>query len=327
MGKYIFLRVLNYIILLTIAVNLSYFLAATQLHPRILYELLNPPLDPASIDASLTAYNLNDKTPLVQRWWTWLTNVVVHWDWGQEPKGGAVNDEVARRAFVSLRLITIGSVLGIGLGVLIGAWTAVRQYKVSDRITTVISLLLISTPSFVVATLLIIVATKFNLGTGMRVFEFTGETGDHGTYFAAPLMDRLQHLLLPTVALVLFGIAGFSRIQRNLMLDALGADYVRTARAKGLRQGKAVMKHALRTSLIPTATFFAFSVATLFVGSATMERVFSFQGMGIYGVTTISGQDVNGTVAVTAFSGVCVLVGAMLADVMVAALDPRVRLS
>lgn len=87
------------------------------------------------------------------------------------------------------------------------------------------------------------------------------------------------------------------------------------------------MKHALRTSLIPTGTYFAFSVATLFTGAAFTETIFSFNGLGQYGVTTISGNDVNGTVAVTAFSGVCVLVGAMLSDVMVAILDPRVRLS
>ncbi len=327
MGKYLFFRIVNYVILLFIAVNLAYFLAATQLNPRALYELRNPPLPPTSIDNSLFSFNLNDKTPLLERWWTWLTNVVLHWDWGQKPQGGDVNGEISRRIWVSVRLITIGSLLGIGLGVLIGAWTAVRQYKASDRIVTFVSLVLISTPSFVVATILVIVATKFNQATGLRVFEFTGETGSVGGYAGAALVDRLQHLLLPTLALVLFGIASFSRIQRNLMLDSLGADYVRTARAKGLRESRAVMKHALRTSLIPTGTYFAFSVASLFTGSATMELVFSFQGMGIYGVSSINGQDVHGTVAVTAFAGVCTLTGAILADIMVAALDPRVRLS
>lgn len=326
MGKYVFLRVVNYIILLFIAVNLAYFLAATQLHPRSLYELRNPPLPAYAINASLSQYNLNDQTPLMQRWWTWFTGVL-HWDWGYGPMGDSVNGEVSRRIWVSVRLITIGSVGGIVLGVLIGAWTAVRQYKLSDRVATFLSLLLISTPSFVLATVLMILATKFNNVVGMQIFEFTGETGQHGNYFGAAFADRLQHLLLPTVTLVLFGIASYSRIQRNLMLDVLGSDFVRTARAKGLRFGKAVMKHAMRTSLIPVGTYFAFSVATLFVGSATLEQVFSFKGMGIYGVTTITGQDPHGTVAVTAFAGVCTLTGAILSDIMVAILDPRVRLS
>jgi glutathione transport system permease protein len=133
--------------------------------------------------------------------------------------------------------------------------------------------------------------------------------------------------VLPTLVLTLINAAVFSRIQRNLMLDALGSDFVRTARAKGLRQSTAVMKHALRTSLIPTGTYFAFTVATLFTGATFMEIIFSFHGMGEYAVSTITGQDVHGAVAVSAFAGVCVLAGAVLADVMVAILDPRVRLS
>jgi peptide/nickel transport system permease protein len=327
MGRYLLRRIVNYVILLFIAVTLTYFLAATQLHPRSLYQLANPPLDPVSIEQNLRSRNLSDQVPLLQRWWIWLTDIVRHWDWGQSPRGGAVQDEIGRRIGVSLRLITLGSVIGIVGGVLIGAWTATRQYKVSDRGFTFAALFLLSVPSFVVASVLQVFATKFNNATGFRFFEFVGETGPHGNYFGAALADRLQHILLPTVVLVLLNAAFFSRIQRNLMLDALGSDFVRTARAKGLRQAAAVMKHALRTSLIPTGTYVAFSIATLFTGATFMEIIFSFHGMGEYGVSTISQQDVHGAVAVAAFSGVCVLVGAILADFMVAVLDPRVRLS
>jgi peptide/nickel transport system permease protein len=327
MGKYIVRRVVNYIILLFIAVTLTYFLAATQLNPRSLYLVVNPPIDPNSIEQSLLSRNLSDHVPLLQRYWTWLTNIVLHWNWGESPKGGNVGDEVGRRIFVSLRLITIGSLIGTGIGVALGAWTATRQYKVSDRAATFGSLFLLSVPSFVVASVLQLLATRFNNATGVRAFEFVGETGSHGNYFGAALLDRMQHLVLPTIALILINAAFFSRIQRNLMLDALGSDFVRTARAKGLRRSKAVMRHALRTSLIPTGTYFAFSVATLFTGATFMEIIFSFHGMGEYGVSTISGQDVHGSVAVAAFGGLCVLVGAILADIMVAILDPRVRLS
>ncbi|MDN5763732.1 MAG: ABC transporter permease [Microlunatus sp.] len=323
---YVARRLLNYAILLFVAISLSYLLAATQLNPRALYEVQNPPLDPVAIEASLREKNLSDNVPLLQRYWTWLTDIVLHWDWGQGPRGGDVNAEVSRRIWVSLRLITIGSLVGIVTGVVIGAWTATRQYKPSDRFFTASSLFLLSVPSFVIASVLQVWATDLNDATGIRFFEFVGETGAVGSYPAAWLVDRLQHLLLPTIVLILLNAAFFSRIQRNLMLDSLGADYVRTARAKGLRRAKAVMKHALRTSLIPTGTYFAFSVATLFTGATFMEIIFSFHGMGEYGVTTILGQDVNGAVAVAAFSGVCVLVGAVLADIMVAILDPRVRL-
>jgi peptide/nickel transport system permease protein len=326
-GAYVARRLLNYVVLLFIAVSLTYFLAATQLHPRQLYELVNPPLDPVSVEQNLRSRNLSDQVPLLQRYWTWLQSVVLHWDWGEAPRGGDIGGEVSRRIWVSLRLITLGSVLGTIIGVLLGAWTATRQYKVSDRSATAAALFILSVPSFVIASGLQVAATKFNGASGVRVFEFVGETGTHGTYAGAAFADRLQHLVLPTIALTLLNAAFFSRIQRNLMLDALGSDFVRTARAKGLRRSKAVMKHALRTALIPTGTYFAFSIATLFTGATFMEILFSFHGMGEYAVATITQQDVHGAVAVVAFSGACVLVGAILSDVAVAILDPRVRLS
>ncbi len=327
MGSYVVRRTLNYVILLFIAVSLSYLLAATALHPRQLYAIINPPLPPESIENSLRAKNLSDQVPLLQRYWTWLTNIILHWDWGQSPKGDSVNDQVSRRMWVSLRLITIGSLVGTIIGVTLGAWTATRQYKISDRAATVLSLFILSVPAFVIASALQVWGTNVNEATGLRIFEFVGETGQAGDYWGATVVDRIQHLVLPTIALILINGAFFSRIQRNLMLDALGSDFVRTARAKGLRESKAVMKHALRTSLIPTGTYFAFSIATLFTGATFMEIMFSFHGMGEYGVTTITGQDVNGTVAVVAFSGACVLFGAVLSDIAVAILDPRVRLS
>jgi peptide/nickel transport system permease protein len=326
-GAYVARRLLNYLVLLFIAVTLSYFLAATQLNPRALYEVVNPPLDPVSIEQNLRSRNLSDQVPLLQRYTTWLQQVVLHWNWGEAPRGGDVGGEVSRRIWVSLRLITLGSLLGTGLGVLIGAWTATRQYKISDRSFTASSLFILSVPSFVIASVLQVIATNVNNATGVRLFEFVGESGQRGSYFGAGLADRFQHLVLPTIALTLINAAFFSRIQRNLMLDALGSDFVRTARAKGLRRSRAVMKHALRTALIPTGTYFAFSIATLFTGATFMEILFSFHGMGEYAVTTITQQDVHGTVAVVAFSGACVLVGAILSDVAVAILDPRVRLS
>ncbi|MFP5283542.1 MAG: ABC transporter permease [Actinomycetes bacterium] len=325
MGRYVARRFLNYAVLLFVAITLTYFLAATQLNPRSLYLVQNPPLDPVSVENTLREKNLSDAVPVVERYWIWLTNIVTDWDWGQGPRGEDVGGEVSRRMWVSLRLITLGSLFGIALGVVAGAWTATRQYGASDRTITFASLFLLSVPSFVVASVLQVLATKANSLTGAEIFQFVGETGTHGDYLGAALMDRLQHLLLPTVVLTLLNAAFFSRIQRNLMLDSLGSDFVRTARAKGLRQTRAVMKHALRTSLIPTGTYFAFSVATLFTGATFMEVIFTFHGMGEYGVSTILGQDVHGAVAVAAFSGVCVLVGAVLADIMVAILDPRVR--
>ncbi len=325
MLRYIGRRLANYVVLLYVAVSLTFFLAATQLNPRALYAVRQPPIDPEVVESLLLRYNLSDEVPLLQRYGIWLSGVV-RGDWGYSPLGVSVAEEIGTRMWVSLRLLLIGTLAGIVLGVALGAWTATRQYRVSDRMITAISLLIISTPAFVIGHLTQIGATWFNNASGTRTFEFVGETGDVGGYPLAWLVDRLQHLFLPTLVLIVLGAASMSRIQRNLMLDSLGADYVRTARAKGLPQGKAVRRHALRTALIPTGTYVAFSVATMFVGATFTERIFNFPGIGQYGVDTITNRDVNGVVAVTAFAGVCVLVGAVLSDIMVAILDPRVRL-
>lgn len=322
--RFLVRRLLNYLVLLFVAVTAAYFLAATQLDPRSLYEVRNPRPNPASINASLTAYNLNDNEPVVSRYVDWLGGVVQN-DWGQAPMGGSINDEISNRVWVSLRLVTLGSMFGITIGVILGAWTATRQYSFSDRSVTFASLIMISTPVFVIAVVLQILATKFNSATGWGWFEFLGETGRHSGGRLAAWGDRLQHLILPTITLAVGGIASYSRIQRNLMLDTLSADYVRTAQAKGLTRRKAVFKHALRTALIPTGTYFAFTVALLFTGAAFTERIFGWNGMGVYGVETITKQDVNGTAAVVAFAAVCVLIGGLLSDVFVAILDPRVR--
>ncbi|HEY3406978.1 MAG TPA: ABC transporter permease [Propionicimonas sp.] len=325
MLRYIGRRLLNYAVLLYVAISLTFVLAATQLNPRALFQLRQPPIEPAIIEQQLLKYNLSDSVPLVERYWIWLTGIF-RGDWGKSPLGVDVAEQISTRMWVSLRLLLIGTLAGIIIGVAVGAWTATRQYKLSDRTITAISLLIISTPAFVVGHLTQIGATWYNNTSRTRTFEFIGETGDVGDYPFADLVDRGQHLLLPTFVLIILGAASMSRIQRNLMLDSLGADYVRTARAKGLRESKAVMKHALRTALIPTGTYFAFSVATMFVGATFTERIFSFPGIGQYGVDTITNRDVFGVVAVTAFAGVCVLAGAVLSDIMVAILDPRVRL-
>lgn len=326
MLRYIGKRLLNYLVLLYVAVSLTYLLAATQLNPRALFALRQPPVPADIVEAQLLQYNLSDQVPLFERYWIWLSGVL-RGDWGYSPLGVSVAEQISNRMWVSLRLLLVGTLAGILIGVAVGAWSATRQYRLSDRTITVVSLLIISTPAFVIGHVAQMLAIGVNNGTGSRFFEFIGETGEVGSYPLASLVDRAQHLLLPTLVLIILGAASMSRIQRNLMLDSLGADYVRTARAKGLPQGKAVMKHALRTALIPTGTYVAFSVATMFVGATFTERIFSFPGIGQYGVDTITNRDINGIVAVTAFAGVCVLIGAILSDIMVAILDPRVRLA
>ena len=325
MGKYLFKRLLNYLVMFFVAVTLAYFLAASRLNPLLLYDITNPNLDWDSINASLSDKNLNPSEPLLSRYWDWL-NDVLRGDWGQKPKSGSVNDEIMNRVPVSFRLVIGGFVIGALGGILLGAWTATKQYKWQDRSATLASLVLISTPTFVIAVVLQIITIRLGRAFGFQ-WEFLGETGVRDAPFIPRMLDRAEHLLLPTLTLALPLIAVYSRYQRNLMLDTLHADYVRTARAKGLTKRRAVFKHALRTALIPVGTLFAFSLAAVFTGATFTETLFGWHGMGEYLVTSISGQDVHGAVAVAAFGAVTFFVGAILSEIFVVLLDPRVRVS
>lgn len=319
MLPYLARRIANYALLLFLATSLAYMLASVSLDPANNWNREDPTLNWDAIQANLIQYNISSELPVWSRYTHWLHSVVTQWDWGMTPKGESVNGLIATKIWVSVRLVFIGAAIGMVGGVALGAWTATRQYRFSDRTVSLLSMIVISTPAMVIAILLQVIAVQVNRATGYQIFEFTGE-GDG-------FMSRLQHLLLPTLSMSLGSIASYSRYQRNLMLDTLGADYVRTARAKGLVKRKAVTRHALRTALIPMATYFAFALAGLFTGAAITERVYGWHGMGEYSVNSIAQYDINGVTAVVAFSGLCTLTGALLSDIFVAVVDPRVRVS
>jgi peptide/nickel transport system permease protein len=186
--------------------------------------------------------------------------------------------------------------------------------------------LILSTPVFLLATLLKYGALEVNSLTGSQIFLYTGETSANKIEgFGPQLLDRVQHLVLPTTALALGAMAGYSRYQRNAMLDVLQSDFIRTARAKGLTRSKALYKHGLRTALIPMATLFAYSLGALITGATFTEKIFGWHGVGEWLVDSINAQDLYVVVTVTAFAGLVVLVSGLLSDIVYAILDPRVR--
>ena len=202
-----------------------------------------------------------------------------------------------------------------------------RQHRAGDRAVTLAALVVISTPTLVLAVVLQILAVRVNAATGVAGRRVPRrERRPRRRAGSRRRGTGSSTSLLPTLTLAAGQAAFFSRIQRGLLLDTLGAAYVRAARARGLPRAVAVRRHALRTALVPTGTYLAYTVTTLVLGAAFVESVYGWHGMGIYGVQAIAGQDVNGTVAVAAFGGACVLAGALLADLLTVALDPRVRL-
>jgi peptide/nickel transport system permease protein len=325
--KFLLRRLVNWAVLIVLATSAAYLLAAEALNPRSNYEQRNPRPPERIVDQNLNELNLNDKTPILERYWRWAKGVA-HGDFGQTWDHTSVNAEMGRRIGVSLRLLLIASILGSILGVLAGAWGAVRQYRISDHVVTAGSFLILSIPVFVIAITLEIIAVGINNAVGHRVFVYTGELtpGLQGDFWAH-LWDRMKHLLLPSLSLILAEIAIFSRYQRSAMLDVLGADFVRTAQAKGLRRRTALLKHALRTALIPSATLFAYNIGLLFIGATFTEIIFGWHGMGEWLVTSITSNDVNAVAAVSCFTALLILIAGLLSDVFYALLDPRIRVS
>ena len=325
MTRFLGRRLLNYVVLLAIASFLTFCLTSLSFNPLDSLLERNPRPPQAVIDAKAAELRLDRPIPI--RYVDWVSGAV-RGDFGTTVTGQPVSDELWRRVGVSLRLVIIGSVVGTVLGVVLGAWGAIRQYRLSDRVITTLSLLILSTPTFVVANLLILGALRVNSVLGVQLFEYTGEySPDAVGGIWSQFVDRLQHLVLPTFTLALASIAGFSRYQRNAMLDVLGQDFIRTARAKGLTRRRALFKHGLRTALIPMATLFAYGVSALVTGAVFTEKIFGWHGMGEWVIQGVASQDTNIIAAITVFSGATILIAGLLSDVIYAALDPRVRVS
>ena len=173
MTRFLARRLLNYLVLLALASFLAFTLTSLTFHPldSLLERSPRPPQ--AVIDAKAAELGLDQPIPI--RYVDWVSGAV-RGDFGTTVTGQPVTDELWRRVGVSLRLVIIGSVLGTIIGVVVGAWGAVRQYRLSDRVITVLSLLIISAPTFVIANLLILAALKVNSVLGVQLFEYTGET-------------------------------------------------------------------------------------------------------------------------------------------------------
>jgi peptide/nickel transport system permease protein len=236
MLKFLLRRFAYLLVLVVVSTSVAYLLAATQLNPRARYEGRNPPPPAAVVDAALDAINMNDKTPLHERFERWARGVM-RGDLGRTIDNTSVNEEFGRRVFVSLRLMLIGSLIGTLLGVAAGAYGAVHQYRFSDRAVTLFSFLVLSIPVVVLAVL------YKNAGIGLNnLLGFTGDTkllyttGEITpgleTWSWEGIVDRLAHLVLPSLVLITAAVAFYGRYQRSAMLDVLGSDFLRTARRR-----------------------------------------------------------------------------------------------
>ncbi|CAM5424269.1 MULTISPECIES: ABC transporter permease [Streptomyces] len=324
MGRYLLRRLASYLVLVAVAASLTYFLAGLSLNPRARFEGRNPPLPEAAVTRTLDDYNLNPDTPVVARFARWAGDVA-HGDLGRTIDGDSVNDDFGRRVGVSARLLLLATLAGSALGVAVGAYGAIRQYRLFDRFSTLVSFFVLAMPVFVIGVALKIGATALNEGT--QTIKVLGEYDAQyaGRWDPAALLNRAQHMLLPALTLIIVQVALYSRYQRSTMLDVLGADFLRTARAKGLRRRTALVRHGLRTAVLPVVPLLVYNIVLLFAGATFVEKTFGWHGMGELLVDSVAGQDVNSVAAVGLFAAALVVVAGLLADLLYAALDPRVR--
>ncbi|MFJ6749115.1 MULTISPECIES: ABC transporter permease [unclassified Streptomyces] len=324
MGRYLLRRLANYLVLVIVAASLTYFLAGLSLNPRAKFEGRNPPLPASSITKTLDDYHMNPDTPILSRFGHWA-NGVVHGDLGKTIDGDNVNDDFGRRVGVSTRLLLMATIVGSIGGVALGAFGAIRQYRLFDRFTTLASFFVLAMPVFVIGVALKIGATALN--NGSQSIKVLGEYDAQyaGQWNLEALVNRAQHMLLPALTLIILQVALYSRYQRSTMLDVLGSDFLRTARAKGLRRRKALVKHGLRTAILPVVPLLVYNIVLLFTGATFTEKTFGWHGMGELLVDSINKQDVNSVATVGLFTAVLVLIAGLLSDLLYAALDPRVR--
>jgi peptide/nickel transport system permease protein len=229
--------------------------------------------------------------------------------------GVSVLDEVKERAPRTLLLIAGAATIWLVVGVSIGVLSAIRRRSVVDRLAMGFVLVGISSP-------------VFWLGL-MALFVFWNQLGWTGGTGYVPLTDSVSgffsHMILPWTVLALLFAAIYARMTRNTLLDTLGEDYIRTARAKGLPERTVITHHALRASLIPIITMFGMDVALLVGGAIITERVFNIQGLGWLAVDGTLNQDLPVVLGVVTVGAIAVVFMNLVVDIAYAYLDPRVR--
>jgi peptide/nickel transport system permease protein len=230
--------------------------------------------------------------------------------------------KIWERFLNSLPLFIVGTLLTWTISFPVGIQSAIKRGGIYDRTATFFSYFLISIPSFFFAYVMIIfVVTRFQVPViGMQTFGL-GDTSVLNT-----LMDRIWHLLIPSVLSAVAGIAVLSRYVRSQMLEVTGQDYVRTARAKGLPPDQVYYKHALRNALLPFVTMFGLILPGLIGGSVIIESIFSWPGMGRMAYEAILARDYPVIMTVNFISALLVLIGTFVSDILYLVVDPRIRL-
>ena len=226
--------------------------------------------------------------------------------------------------WVSFIMGAISLVFELLIAVPLGIVAATKQYSVTDYTVTTVALLGMSLPTFFFATLLKLI---FCIKLGW--FDLVGLTGRDFNSLSqfGQILDMAKHLVLPIVTLVFISIGPWMRYVRTNMLEVLNADYIRTARAKGLSEHKVIYHHAFRNTLIPLVTFIGGSLPGLFAGALITETLFAIPGIGFTSYNAMVAGDIPFSMFYMTFLAILTLLGNLISDILYAVVDPRVRIA
>ncbi|WCR10038.1 ABC transporter permease [Paracoccus stylophorae] len=230
-----------------------------------------------------------------------------------------VFDVIAQRLPQTLIVVGMSYIVGVMIAIPIGILSAYRQYSWFDQVGTFVSMIGFSMPTFFTGVVMIIVF-GVKLQWFPSVYDTTLVVRDWDSFLA-----QARQMVMPVTVLALYNAAQVSRFMRASMLDNLGQDYVRTARAKGLSERKVVLKHVLRNSLIPVVTVIALGLPTVFGGALITEQVFKVNGIGQLLITAIYANDLPMVLTVTFLFAILIVLFTLIADVLYGLLDPRIR--
>lgn len=263
---------------------------------------------PDAVLKSLEAKYGLDK-PLFEQYTTYLKDIVTKFDFGPSLKqdGRAVIDIIVDGMEVSVVLGVIAAVIALIVGIILGAVAALRRNKLIDRIIMVITTAFVSMPSFIIGSILLLV-----FSIELQWFPANGQTA--------------EGLILPIITLAIYPTAYITRLTRSSMLDVLGQDYIRTAKAKGVSGIKVIFGHALKNSLIPVITYFGPMLAYIVTGSLVVEQIFGVAGIGRPFVNSIINRDYPLIMGTTIVLAILIVVMNLVSDIMYKVVDPRINL-
>lgn len=319
---YIGKRLLQAILTLFLASILCF--AITQLAPGDYLDNLsnNPQISEETLKQLREQFRLD--RPAVEQYWYWLGQIVTQGNFGfsfanQRPVTALLWERVFNTLLLAIASLIITWAIAIPLGII----GAVNQNKFSDRFLQVISYAGQGFPSFITALLLLLFAQKTS-----PLFPVGGMTSINHPDLSplGKILDIGWHMILPTLALSITSFAGLQRLMRGQLLDVLRQDYIQTARAKGLPENRVIYVHALRNAINPLITLLGFEFAGLLGGAFIAETFFNWPGLGKLTLEAVQQQDLYLVMASLMMGAVMLIIGNLLADLLLKAVDPRIKL-